>query len=704
MVEFLGAGIRWLVAGDLSPPPSSFFLLPSALLVVGGWWLLCRHGPFPRYLLPSAFCLLPCLLLIAKVGWAADAVRMEFLDANPKGGVVAGVLRIEVLKSFPEITAHLLYWGGNPHEKLGNYRPLATRPVPETTEEPWLLEFQDARIPPVATHFVLILRDAQDREHPLASLPLLDSGVPEHPAEGVRFRQDELRGSLLKGVVRVSRAWDERDLDQYVVYWGNGPDHIIRNHPNAATFPKRGWWGSLWSGMQAPFVTQDYLIPVAETLPPEATHVLVYTRNAEGQMSLGVVTALNLERPPEEKTVELRFVNTAQEAGWLSGELKLIRTKPETASAVYGVYWGRDRKTRLEGTPPLTEFEIQGFRDGLKQREILVSSPDATDRQLQVTREGGLLRELGHTLPERTRIPEGATHLLVLRQQKLWFQTTVDRKQGRVLAAVPVFPDEQLEAIPSLPEPVILGTIPEPATSEEEPEDSVLVPPATRHPSPATRNWRDHEYRGLGIGLTFSGITGGTLRYHHNLTASWQLQGMLDYAGKGSAGLFSALRLADDQLASGTDSVSKSGGTFDVSRTMLSGSLRWFVPESWTFGVAENLYFGLMFGGALVTLDYDNTVATYPNPTRYQHQATAHLGFMGLDLGWQGTENYFLEISLMPSANLLAKDSFQSSSIPDERTLLNSFSGSKTQRESVEGGWASAKNPSRLLVGVGVAF
>ncbi len=635
------------------------------------------------------------LVLLLNIGssLAETPVKLEFADTNPRGGMVAGIVRIEVLEELPGVVEHVLYWGGNPHEKLGNYRPLATRPVPETTEAPWLLEFKSTRVPPAATHFVLLVRDAQGREYPLASLPLLDSGVPEQKAEHIRFRKDELSGDVLKGMVRVKRAWDERDVERYVVYWGDEPDRVLRNRPNVGTFPKRGWWGSLWSGMRAPFKTQDYLLSVEETLPPEAKHLLVYTRNHEGQMSLGVATSLGIDRPVKQNAVELRFTNAEQEAGRVSGEVKLVRTKPETGSAVYSVYWGQDEQTRLAGVPPLTEFEIQGFRDGLKAQEMLVSSPDATERQLQVTREGGLLRELGYSIPERSRIPKGATHLLVFRQQKLWFQKTVDRRQGRVLASVPIMPTEQLRTVPKLPGPVILGVSPE--------SDPAL---AATEDEPPVRQWRDREYRGLGLGMTFSGVTGIALRYHHNLTVSWQLQGMLDYTGKGVAGFFGALKLVDDQLKSGTDSVSKSGGTFEVSRTMVSGSLRWFIPEFLTFGLAENLYFGLVIGGASATLNYDNSVATYPNPTRYQYQASANFGFMGLDMGWQGTENYFLEISLMPVAKFAEKDSFQETSIPDERALMSSFAGAQTQREYVKAGWAAAKNPTRVLLGVGVAF
>ena len=633
------------------------------------------------------------LLLNIGSSSAETPVRMEFADTHPKGGMVAGVVRIEVLEPLPGVEEHVLYWGGNPHEKLGNYRPLATRPVPETPKEPWLLEFKSARVPPAATHFVLLVRDAQDQEYPLASLPLLDFGVPEQKAENIRFRKDELSGDLLKGMVRVKRAWNERDVKRYVVYWGDGPDRVLRKRRNVGAFPKRDWWGSLWSGMRAPFKTQDYLLSIEETVPPEAKYLLVYTRNDEGQMSLGVSTSLGIDKPVKENTVELRFTNAEQEAGRISGKVKLVRTKPETGSAVYSVYWAQDAQTRLEGVPPLTEFEIQGFRDGLKAREMLVSSPDATERQLQVTREGGLLRKLGYTIPDRSRIPKGATHLLVLRQQKLWFQKTVDRRQGRVLASVPIIPTEQLRTIRKLPDPVILGVSPE--------SDPTL---AATEDEPAVRRWRDREYRGLGLGMTFSGVTGIVLHYHYNLAASWQLQGMLDYTGKGVAGLFGALKLVDEQLKSGTDSVSKSGGTFDVSRTMVSGSLRWFIPGFLTFGLAENLYFGLVIGGASATLNYDNSVATYPNPTRYQHQASANFGFMGLDMGWQGTENYFLEIALMPVAKFADKDSFEETGIPDERALMSSFAGTKTQREYVKTGWTATKNPTRMMVSVGVAF
>ena len=43
--------------------------------------------------------------------------------------------------------------------------------------------------------------------------------------------------------------------------------------------------------------------------------------------------------------------------------------------------------------------------------------------------------------PKNSRIPTGATHLLLLMQQKFWFEEGADSRIGRVIASVPLTSD-----------------------------------------------------------------------------------------------------------------------------------------------------------------------------------------------------------------------------------------------------------------------
>jgi len=101
------------------------------------------------------------------------------------------------------------------------------------------------------------------------------SHVPNNAAAGVTVATDSVKAcSLVSADVSISRAADESDLTDYVIYWGS--DAATKIGSAIGTVSKTG--GNLTFS----------LVNVAR--PTNATYILVFTKNSTGEMATGVST------------------------------------------------------------------------------------------------------------------------------------------------------------------------------------------------------------------------------------------------------------------------------------------------------------------------------------------------------------------------------------------------------------------------------
>ena len=94
--------------------------------------------------------------------------------------------------------------------------------------------------------------------------------------------------------------------------------------------------------------------------------------------------------------------------------------------------------------------------------------------------------------------------------------------------------------------------------------------------------WRISEYRGVGFGLSISGLNGIFAFYDYNLEDNIQLHFDLDLTGPQVGGLFKTLRLTNE--STNMDSVGKSlsGNYLEINRTLFSSTIRALTkPADW---------------------------------------------------------------------------------------------------------------------------
>ena len=104
------------------------------------------------------------------------------------------------------------------------------------------------------------------------------SHVPMNAAAGVAMASDTNHAcSVVSADVTISRAVDESDVTEYVIWWGT--DATTKTGSPIGVLPKTG---------------SNLVYPLANAARPQsATHLLVFTKNAAGEMTTGVSVAFN---------------------------------------------------------------------------------------------------------------------------------------------------------------------------------------------------------------------------------------------------------------------------------------------------------------------------------------------------------------------------------------------------------------------------
>ncbi|HIN47653.1 MAG TPA: hypothetical protein EYM80_05465 [Deltaproteobacteria bacterium] len=654
---------------------------------------------------------------------AEEKALLEFTDNDPRGGWLSGDLIFTVPdrgsspEKSPQISKFVLHWGNNPHQRLGMFLPIATLPARETGIR-MRIQFKSTRVPPGATRFLLYSRNENEEEREVFSLTLIDKGVPNSKPQDIDFEQTGKEGNRVQGEIRVTRAWDERDLSHYAVYWGEDHETVLRTQPPVTVIEKKSWFGSLASQLHAPWKLNTLNEEIDILLPPEATHLIVFSRNAEGQMNEGVSVELEGAQAKDKRQSQKMLLHKkSAPSGIIAGEVILVRSENETDSRHYLFFWGKDKKTRLEDLPPLTQFEVKKIQDGLTVKEIQVSTLTMMDQKLQVSPVEDAGRELKYEFPPNTFIPEGATYILAFTQQKFWFQDDAERRLKGPVASVSIEDPEgkkqKVKTINNIKAGLQNFSIAQfnkkgvKTEGGKENLKSLIQEKETRKEKiRKAPEWRISEYRGLGLGLSFSGLNGIVTFYDYNLDDNQQLHYSLELTGPQVGSTFQALRLTEESTDMQSITKSGSGNSLEINRTLFSATYRWFVDDSTIWGITEGFFYGAGGGLGYATLKYqgrdtsasasisDDTETFNSTATVYSHSTKAIGLFAVLDAGWQGLENYFFQIAIQPSIYFYYKDGFVETSIP-----VN-----PNQRSTVIDRWSRAKNLTRLMLGFGIFF
>ena len=160
--------------------------------------------------------------------------------------------------------------------------------------------------------------------------------VPTNPAELIDFTDGDLQGNEVSGTITVTKAVDESDLTHYVIYWGSDSTTKLSGESAIAEVAKTG--ANVTSELAA-----DTLLPVG------ATHLLVFTKNENGEMATGVSQAITDKAIPVNPAQALCF-DDGQGGGNIAGSVTFTRAADESDITHYNLYWGSDATTKYDPT------------------------------------------------------------------------------------------------------------------------------------------------------------------------------------------------------------------------------------------------------------------------------------------------------------------------------------------------------------------
>lgn len=149
----------------------------------------------------------------------------------------------------------------------------------------------------------------------------------------------------VSGQIQVQAAQDETSLSAYTIYWGQDAVTKITTNPLITSLAKNG-------------TDQTYSLPSGTLLPDSANYILVFSRNAQAEMTIGV----NAPIPPLQTAGGIILQITQNASGQLSGTVLITKALDERSISQYNLYWSADGINSLAtafATLPKTGSNLQ---------------------------------------------------------------------------------------------------------------------------------------------------------------------------------------------------------------------------------------------------------------------------------------------------------------------------------------------------------
>ncbi|MGK5093278.1 DUF1566 domain-containing protein [Deltaproteobacteria bacterium TL4] len=295
------------------------------------------------------------------------ATSMAFSDTNIDGGQVAGAVTIIKGSNESALTHYVLYWGSNATTKLADQSAIAT--LAKTGSNITYTFSANTAIPSGATNLLVFTKNADGEMSTGVNVAVTDKSIPTQTATSVAFSDTDLDGGQVAGAVTITKAANESSLTHYVLYWGSNATTKLAGPSAITTLAKTG-------------LNLTHTFSDNTAIPSGATYLLVFTKNADGEMSTGVNVAVTDKSIPTQTATSVAFSDTDLDGGQVAGAVTITKAANESSLTHYVLYWGSSITTKLAGQSAITTLAKTGSN-------------------------------LTHTFSANTAIPSGATYLLV---------------------------------------------------------------------------------------------------------------------------------------------------------------------------------------------------------------------------------------------------------------------------------------------------
>jgi hypothetical protein len=269
---------------------------------------------------------------------AAQSVSFTDLDLVGTGDV-SGDVTITKAADESDITHYVLYWGDSTTDKQ------STTPIADVLADGSNVTHtfsENTSMPSTATHLLVFTKNDDGEMATGVNVAIDDKLSPVNAAQGISFTDTDLDSTGdVSGDVVITKAGNEGDITHYVLYWGDSSTDK-QSTTQIAELAKNG-------GNPIYTFPENTDIP---TTPTTATHLLVFTKNDDGEMETGVGIEINDKMAPVHAAQSVSFTDTdIVDAGDVSGDITITAATDESDLTHYVIYWGNSSTTKLNTTP-----------------------------------------------------------------------------------------------------------------------------------------------------------------------------------------------------------------------------------------------------------------------------------------------------------------------------------------------------------------
>ncbi len=170
--------------------------------------------------------------------------------------------------------------------------------------------------------------------------------VPTETAASIAFTDSDQNGSEIQGTLTIGKAADESTITHYALYWGVSSDSKVDGE-------------AVLTESQISGADITYTFAADTAVPSSASHFLVYSQNAKGEMSTGISLAIDDAVTPGIAS-SLSFTDIDLSFDKLQGTVNIGKANDETDVANYVLYYGSAADTQLNGELAITSISKTG--------------------------------------------------------------------------------------------------------------------------------------------------------------------------------------------------------------------------------------------------------------------------------------------------------------------------------------------------------
>lgn len=209
---------------------------------------------------------------------------------------------------------------------------------------------------------------------PLEALHMC-GGMPTEKAS-ISFKDVDMDEHELGGSISITKARNEFDIDHYAVYWGKDDRSKLEFEDGKS---------ALIAEVRPTGADTHADLKHNTKMPEQATHLLVFSKNAYGEYASPGFAILKDAYNPRDKPKSIQFHDEDGDKGEASGTVTVERAADEKTIDEYALHWGKSATRKIASSSFVRDIPKETATDGTST----------------------------WYMSRNTKIPEGATHLLL---------------------------------------------------------------------------------------------------------------------------------------------------------------------------------------------------------------------------------------------------------------------------------------------------